>query len=83
MKSAWPRLFRTRSSLLYAVLPERGYFDLSPAGIVTVENDGATRFRPTKDPAGRHRFLMMKPEQAARVREAVVQLSIEPWQGKR
>jgi hypothetical protein len=65
------------------VLPERGYFDLSPAGIVTVENDGATRFNPTKDPAGRHRFLMMKPEQAARVREAVVQLSIEPWQGKR
>ena len=71
------------TAVLYAVLPERGYFDLSPLGIVTVETDGATRFRPTKDPAGLHRFLIMKPEQAARVRDAVVQLSIEPWQGKR
>jgi len=71
------------TSVLYAVMPERGYFDLSPTGIVTVENDGATRFRPTKEPVGLHRFLMMKPEQAARVREAVVQLSIEPWQVQR
>jgi inosine-uridine nucleoside N-ribohydrolase len=71
------------TAVLYAVLPERGYFDLSPSGIVTVENDGATRFRPTKDSAGRHRFLIMKPEQVARVREAVVQLSIEPWRAKR
>lgn len=71
------------TAVLYAVLPERGYFDLSPSGIVTVENDGATRFRPTKGSAGRHRFLIMKPEQAARVREAVVQLSIEPWRAKR
>jgi inosine-uridine nucleoside N-ribohydrolase len=71
------------TSVLYAVLPERSYFDLSPSGIITVENDGATRFRPTKDPASRHRFLIMTPEQAARVREAVVQLSIEPWRKKR
>jgi inosine-uridine nucleoside N-ribohydrolase len=71
------------TAVLYAVLPERGYFDLSPSGIVTVENDGATLFRPTKGSAGRHRFLIMKPEQVARVREAVVQLSIEPWRAKR
>ena len=66
------------TSVLYAVMPERGYFDLSPRGIVSVESDGATLFRPTKDNKDRHRFLTMRPEQAAQVREAVVQLSVEP-----
>ena len=66
------------TSVLYAVMPERGYFDLSPRGIVSVESDGATLFRPTKDNEDRHRFLTMRPEQAVRVREAVVQLSVEP-----
>ena len=32
------------TSVLYAVLPDRGYFDLSPPGNVTVEADGFTRF---------------------------------------
>jgi hypothetical protein len=59
-------------------MPERGYFDLSPRGIVTVESDGATRFLPTRGHKDRHQFLTMRPEQAARVREAVVQLSVEP-----
>jgi inosine-uridine nucleoside N-ribohydrolase len=66
------------TSVLYAVQPDRGYFDLSPAGNVVVEDDAATWFRPTKDGKGRHRFLVMSPEQTARVREAIVQLSVEP-----
>ena len=33
------------TSVLYAVLADRGYFDLSPPGTVTVEPDGFTRFR--------------------------------------
>lgn len=66
------------TAVLYAVLPERGYFDLSPPGNVTVENDSATLFRAGKGGKGRHRFLVMSPEQTARVREAIVQLSVEP-----
>jgi inosine-uridine nucleoside N-ribohydrolase len=71
------------TALLYAVCPERGYFDLSPAGTVTVEDNGATWFRPSRDGKGRDRFLVMSAEQAARVREAIVQLSVQPpVQGK-
>lgn len=66
------------TSVLYAVQPDRGYFDLSPPGNVVVENDSATLFRKSKDGKGRHRFLVMSLEQAARVREAIVQLSVEP-----
>lgn len=66
------------TALLYAIYPDRGYFDLSPAGKVTVEDNGATWFRPSKDGKGPHRYLVMRPEQATRVREAIVQLSVEP-----
>lgn len=66
------------TAVLYAVLPERGYFDLSPPGNVVVENDSATLFRAGKGGKGKHRFLVMSAEQTARVREAIVQLSVEP-----
>lgn len=66
------------TALLYAVYPDRGYFDLSPGGTVAVENNGATWYRPTKDGKGLHRYLVMSTTQAARVREAIVQLSVEP-----
>jgi hypothetical protein len=66
------------TALLYAIYPDRGYFDLSPAGNVTVEDNGATWYRPGKDGKGLHRFLVMSPEQTARVREAIVQLCVEP-----
>ena len=69
------------TAVLYAVLPDRGYFDLSPPGEVTVENDAATLFRPANK--GHHRFLTMTPEQTARVREAIVQLSVEPPPAKK
>ena len=66
------------TSVLYAIYPDRGYFDLSPPGNVIVEDDSATLFRPTKDGKGRHRFLIMSAEQTSRVREAIVQLCVEP-----
>ena len=71
------------TAVLYAILPDRGYFDLSPPGNVIVEDDSATLFRPTKDGKGKHRFLVMSPEQTARVREAIVQLSVEPPPAKK
>ena len=70
------------TAVLYAVLPDRGYFDLSPPGNVVVEDDSATLFRPTKDGKGKHRFLVMSPEQTARVREVIVQLCCAPPSSK-
>ncbi len=66
------------TALLYAVYPERGYFELSPAGTVTVEDNGATWYRPSRDGKGLHRYLVMSAGQAERVREAIVQLSVAP-----
>ena len=64
------------TSVLYAVRPDRGYFGLSSPGQVTVEVDGFTRFTPT--PEGRDRFLTLNDIQAARVKEALVQLASQP-----
>ena len=66
------------TALLYAVYPDRGYFTLSAAGTVQVDDDGATVFRPSKDGKGRDHFLSMSAEQASRVREVIVQLSVAP-----
>ncbi|MFO0821297.1 MAG: nucleoside hydrolase [Pirellulales bacterium] len=64
------------TSVLYAVRPDAGYFDLSPAGVVTVDNDGFTRFTPKM--GGRDRFLVLPERLAPRTREALVQLSSQP-----
>lgn len=64
------------TSVLFAVCPDRGYFNLSPAGRITVERDGFTRFEPTTD--GRHRYLILSDQQRPRVLEALVQLSSQP-----
>lgn len=64
------------TAVLYGLQPDRDYFALSPPGRVTVEADGFTRFTPGRE--GRDRFLILDRERAARVREALVQLSSQP-----
>jgi len=64
------------TSVLYAVYPERGYFELSEPGQVIVEPDGGTRFEPRSN--GSHRFLKINDHQRVRVTEALVQLSSQP-----
>ena len=64
------------TSVLYAVCPDRGYFDVSAPGTVTVERDGRTRF--DESATGQHRYLILRPEQKARALEAMVQLSSQP-----
>ncbi len=64
------------TSVLYAVRPDRGYFELSTPGTVQVADDGRTRFVPSAD--GKHRFMKVDPVRAAMVREAFVQLCSEP-----
>lgn len=64
------------TSALYAVRPDRGYFDLSPPGRIEVDDAAVTQW--TADPSGPHRFLMANAEQVATVREALVQLASQP-----
>lgn len=67
------------TSVLDAVSPDRGFFGRSPGGRVSVDDDGFTRFTPSRGKAiGRDRFLTMTAVQAARVQEALVQLVSQP-----
>lgn len=76
MKFPYDRPTWDLTAVLHAVYPDRGYFDLSPAGRVTVEKNGATRFDP--DDRGRDRYLILRPEQKARTLEALIQLASQP-----
>lgn len=64
------------TSVLHAVYPDRGYFELSPAGKVSVDENGITDFAPQEK--GRDRYLILNPTLAARAREAMVQLCTQP-----
>lgn len=64
------------TSVLYAVRPERDYFDVSKPGEITVDDQDVTQFSPQAD--GKHRYLIVNAEQIARVREALVQLASQP-----
>ena len=64
------------TSVLQAIRPERGYFDLSPPGHVTVADDGLTTFDEAD--SGRDRHLILRDEQKSRATEALVQLSSQP-----
>ena len=72
------------TAVLYAVYPDRDYFELSPRGTVRMHEDGMTFFNPPprRQPVekhnGRDRFLVMDEVQAARVREALTQIASEP-----
>lgn len=68
------------TSVLVAVRPNDGYFDLSPTGNVQVADDGFTTF--TESTAGCHRFLQMNDMQAARVVEVQRALVSQPPQRK-
>ena len=64
------------TSVLYAIRPNAGYFDLSPKGHVSVSDTGLTTFAPAAD--GRHRYFVMSEQQRVRVVEALVQLASQP-----
>lgn len=64
------------TSVLYAVRPTRGYFELSEPGTISVDAAHITQFLPSAD--GRHRYLEVSKDQVTRVREALVQLASQP-----
>jgi inosine-uridine nucleoside N-ribohydrolase len=64
------------TSVLWAVRPERGYFDLSLPGKVAVDDEGVTTFEA--DPSGAHYYLIASDAQKVRAREALAMLSSQP-----
>jgi inosine-uridine nucleoside N-ribohydrolase len=64
------------TSVLYAVRPNRDYFNLSPAGEVKVAEDGLTTF--SEATGGLHRYLKLTEAQRIRVTETLVALSSQP-----
>lgn len=73
------------TAVLYAIYPDRGYFDLSPPGEVVVDETGHTDYETARKPEnrkGNDRYLIMNEVQIERVREAFVQLCSEPPVGK-
>jgi inosine-uridine nucleoside N-ribohydrolase len=64
------------TAVLYGVRAGRGYFGLSPAGRVTVDDDGRTQF--TAEAGGKHRYLVLGESAKARTLEALVLLASEP-----
>ncbi len=66
------------TAVLFAVVGDRGYFDVSPRGRATINKDGSCHFEETSQ--GSHSYLILRPEQRPRVLEALVQLSSQPPQ---
>jgi hypothetical protein len=53
------------AALLYAIRPQEGFFKLSDPGTISALDDGRTKFTPS--PEGKHRYLILDPEQKERV----------------
>jgi hypothetical protein len=64
------------TATLYAAYPERGYFNLSEPGEITISGEGLTHFKAM--PWGPHRYLVLAPSQEARTLEAMVKLASQP-----
>lgn len=76
MKMPYDRPTWDLTSVLYAIRPDHGYFSLSPAGEVTVDDAGHTPFKET--PTGKHRYLIIDEAQKIKTLEAMIQLASEP-----
>lgn len=64
------------TSVLYGVRADRGYFDISPNGNVTIDDEGLTSFSAAEN--GRDRYLILREDQKGRATEALVQLTSQP-----
>ena len=76
MKMPYDRPTWDLTAVLYGVRAGRGYFGLSPEGQVTVDDDGRTVFTP--EAGGKHRYLVLRASDKARVLETLVLLATEP-----
>lgn len=61
------------TAVLYAVEPDSGYFKRSEQGIITVDENNYTNFKPDKN--GKHAYLSVTPEQAQKIRQRFIYLT--------
>jgi hypothetical protein len=61
------------STVLYAVHPTDGYFKLSEPGVITVLEDGQTKFTPSAQ--GKHRYLIFDPAQKEKILKVYTELA--------
>jgi len=66
------------TAVLYAIRPDRGYFELSEPGDVTLGPKHITVFKPQSD--GNSRYLILKAEQVERIKAVIEDLVSEPPQ---
>jgi inosine-uridine nucleoside N-ribohydrolase len=64
------------TAVLEAIRPDRGYFAFSETGRVSLGEKNTTVF--TRDPKGNCRYLILKPDRAAAIRELIATLVSEP-----
>ena len=64
------------TAVLYAVRPGGEYFGLSPAGKISSDAAGLTKFQA--DSGGQHRYLVLSEAQRARTLETMILLASEP-----
>lgn len=64
------------TAVLEAIRGDRGYFELSQPGRVSLGEKNLTVFTP--DPQGKCRYMILKPESRMRVQELLVTLTSEP-----
>jgi purine nucleosidase len=64
------------TAALFAVRPDRGYFSLSAPGEIRADSAGRTRFEQKN--GGRHRHLIVSPQQQSRTLECMIQLASQP-----
>lgn len=64
------------TSVLVAVRPDRGYFEISKPGTVRIADNAVTTFEESAE--GKHRYLILKPAMLEKTREALVQLASQP-----
>ena len=76
MKMPYNRPTWDLTAALYAVWPDRGFFNLSPPGRITVLADGGTTFTP--DPNGKQRYLIVTDAERPRTLETMILLASEP-----
>jgi inosine-uridine nucleoside N-ribohydrolase len=76
MKMPYDRETWDLTAVLYALRPDAGYFQLSPAGRVEVDEQGNTKF--VEDAAGTQHYLIVDDLQRARIGEAFLWLCTQP-----
>jgi inosine-uridine nucleoside N-ribohydrolase len=64
------------TAVLYAIRPDRGYFDLSEPGQILVGEDAVTHFEPSNH--GTRRYLIVNDRQRQKVLEAMIYLASQP-----